>query len=636
MSKTQRQKFWQSQIQKAQKRVENWHTKGEKVIKIYRRDPDRVGSQFNILWTNTEILKPAVLSRVSGPHITRRFKDESPVALEVSETLERTCKFIHDEDEFAASLKNARDDFLLPGRGVVRYKYKALFQNVPMQRTVIDEVEAFAVGETILDPDGFIDEEDRDSAFIEQKVAEEIIPEYVHWKDFLMSNSRTWGETWWVAFRHGMAEDELIDMFGEDKVNAIELPKKTEKDSEQQKRTVFEVWEIWDKRRAKRVWIATDASDTFEIEDAPLDLKDFYPIPAPLLPFKTNDTTTPVPLYSAYQDQAEELDIVVGRLTKLTRMFKVAGFYDAATTNKTIDLQETEDGQFLPIQGAAEFRQNGSFAGSIFAIPIADIAAAIDKLSERRDSLKAEIFELTGIADIMRGHTDPGEGVGTQRIKATFGTLRLRPLREPMEDFIKESYQIISEIAADKFDPETFAALTGKAPSSEAMELMRNDRLRGFRIEVETDSTVIPNEEIDRRNATEFLSAISGFMATMLPVVTAQPQLAPMAIEMMKFGSRQFKAGRGLEDVITKTLDDLAQAAQTPQQEQPSDAQIKAESQANSDQIKFAIESAKLDVKKQELQLEFVMAQERNKVEIQKELLDVAASPNAPLAGVGG
>lgn len=634
MAKSQEQKFWQSQIQKAQKKAQDWHTDGEKVVKIYRRDPKKKGSQFNILWVNTEILKPAVLSRVSGPHITRRFKDESPVALEVAVALEKVCEFIHDEDEFAASLKNARDDFLLPGRGVVRYKYKARFQNDPMERTVIDEVEVFSIGDTILDPDGFIDEEDRDSAFVEKKVAEEIIPEYVHWKDFLMSNSRTWGETWWIAFRHGMAEDELIDMFGEDKVKAIKLPKKTEKDSEDKKRTVFEVFEIWDKRKAKRIWITIDASDTFEIEDVPLDLKDFYPIPSPLLPFKTNDTTTPVPLYSAYQDQADELDVVVGRLTVLTRMFKIAGFYDAANQD-VIDLQELADGQFKPIQGASQFAQNGGFSKSVFAIPIADIAGAIDKLSERRDSLKAEIFELTGIADIMRGHTDPGEGVGTQRIKATFGTLRLRPLREPMEDFIKESYQIISEIAADKFDPETFAALTGKAPSDEAMKLMRNDRLRGFRIEVETDSTVIPNEEIDRRNATEYLSAISGFMATMLPVVQAQPELAPMAIEMMKFGSRQFKAGRGLEDVLTKTLDDLEKAAQTPQQEQPSDAQIKATSQANSDQIKLAIETAKLDVKKQELQLQFVMAQERNKVEIQKELLDVAASPNAPLAGVG-
>ncbi len=633
MAKSQRQKFWQSQIQKAQKRAEKWHTSGEKVVKIYRRDPEREGSQFNILWTNTEILKPAVLSRVSGPHITRRFKDESPVALEVAETLERTCKFIHDEDEFSEALKNARDDFLLPGRGVVRYKYKARFQNVPMDRTVNDEVEAFAVGETILDPDGFIDEEDRDSAFIEQKVAEEIIPEYVHWKDFLMSNSRTWGETWWIAFRHGMAEDELIDMFGEDKVNEIKLPKKTEKDSEQQKRTVFEVWEIWDKRRAKRVWIATDAQDTFEIEDAPLDLKDFYPIPSPLLPFKTNDTTTPVPLYSAYQDQAEELDVVVGRLTALTRMFKIAGYYDAAG-QEIIDLEGLEDGEFKPIQGASEFRANGGFAGSIFGIPIADIAAAIDKLSERRDSLKAEIFELTGIADIMRGHTDPGEGVGTQRIKATFGTLRLRPLREPMEDFIKESYEIISEIAADKFDPETFAALTGKAPSPEAMALMRNDRLRGFRIDVETDSTVIPNEEIDRRNATEFLSAISGFMATMLPVVQAQPQLAPMAIEMMKFGSRQFKAGRGLEDVITKTLDDLAEAAKAPPPPQPpSDAQIKADSQSETNQVKVITTRMQEETKRLDQESDERISEGDNRATIIANQLDVLAAN--PLLGGG-
>lgn len=49
MAKSQRQKFWQSEIQKAQKKVQKWHASGERVVKIYRRDPEKRGSQFNIL-----------------------------------------------------------------------------------------------------------------------------------------------------------------------------------------------------------------------------------------------------------------------------------------------------------------------------------------------------------------------------------------------------------------------------------------------------------------------------------------------------------------------------------------------------------------------------------------------------------
>ncbi len=600
------QRFWSSQIGTAKKQAIKWHKAGTETVKQYRDDHTRHGSQFNILWANTEILKPAVLSRISRPNITRRFKDENRVARDVAETLEKVCSFIHDESEFATEMKQVRDDFLLPGRGVMRFKYKSNVTKRPMQRIagLVDqfdddgfmvgqeETEVFMLDDQQREPDGFFDPNDRDSAFIEDIATEEIIPEYVYWKDFLTSNSRTWSETWWVAFRHGMDVNELEAMFGKERITEIDLPRKTDMDSAGGKREVFEVWEIWDKRNQGRAWFVDGATDTIEIEDAPLDLKNFFPCPKPLVPFSTNDTMQPIPLFMVYRDQARELNEIIERIRNLTTMLKVSGVYDSAQQDKVLDMRDMRDGEYKAVQGAGDFAASGGFANAIFSLPIVDIVNVIESLNRRAAALKAEIFELTGIADIMRGHTDPSEGVGTQRIKTVFGTLRLRPLREPMEDFIRESYEIISEIAADKFQPTTFEAYTGERPSDDVMELMQSDNLRQFRINVETDSTVIPNEEIDRANAAEFLGAISAFLGSILPVVQAVPELAPMAGEMLKFGARSFKAGRALEDVITESIDRLVQQGAQPQQQQPEPpdprvqvAQIQAQTQAGKAQI---------------------------------------------------
>jgi len=645
-TKSDRQAFWGKQIAASEKLHENWRKTGLKTIEKYRDEKKHSSSQFNILWANTEILKSATLSRVSKPNIARRFKNDDPVARDASILLEKCCDFVHDETEFADELKLARDDFLLPGRGVIRLKYHANLVQTSLERAEIgvddldddlDKAEIFMLDGEIKEPEGFFDPEDRDSAYVEQVASEEIIPEYVHWKDFLCSQSRHWNEVWWVAFRHGMVKDEIENMFGEERVKEIEIPSATRQDTDGNKTDVFEVWEIWDKRNRKRIWYVGEAKDTIEIEDAPLDLKNFFPCPKPLVPFTTTDTTVPVSLYSVYRDQAQELNVVAGRLEHLTAMVKAAGLYDSANAADMLSLRNLGDGEFKALSTAADFGGSGGFKNAIFHLPISEYAAVIQILDARATKLKEEIFELTGIADIMRGHTDPYEGVGTQRIKTVFGTLRLRPLREPVEDFIREAYEIVAEIAADKFEPQTWAAYTGEAPSPEVLKLLKDDGLRGYRINVETDSTVIPNEEIDRAKSEMFLTATSSFLSAMLPVIQAAPEMAVIAGEMLKFGVRSFKAGRELEEVITDELDKLVKMAQQPNpqaEEQPDPkiqvaqiqaqttmgkAQMDAQTKQASDQMKAQVEMIKLEVQKQ-------MAEAQNATTIRKNELDAVAS----------
>ena len=110
---------------------------------------------------------------------------------------------------------------------------------------------------------------------------------------------------------------------------------------------------------------------------------------------------------------------------------------------------------------------------------------------------------ITGISDLQRGDSNAQETATAQRLKGSYGAIRLRPRREPMEEFIRDSYRIMGEIIADEFSATSLQKLTGIEPDPECMALLQNDQMRDFRIDIETDSTVQPNEITDQQKAVE-------------------------------------------------------------------------------------------------------------------------------------
>ena len=139
--------------------------------------------------------------------------------------------------------------------------------------------------------------------------------------------------------------------------------------------------------------------------------------------------------------------------------------------------------------------------------------------------------------------------------------------------------------------------------------------MREFRIDVETDSTVQPNAELDKQDAVEFLGALSGFLAQAAQTIQTLPAIAPIVGESLKFGVRHFKAGRTLEETISKTIDQLVAQAQ----QQPNQAQVEQQTQIQKEQVRSEGQ--------RELKLIDQQTQrEKTQGDIIKNALDVAAS----------
>ncbi len=330
------------------------------------------------------------------------------------------------------------------------------------------------------------------------------------------------------------------------------------------------VWEIWDKTQRKRIVIAEGFDRIVEETDDPLGLAGFFPVPEPLYAVRTTDTRVPIPEFTLYQDQALELDELTTRKRHLIAALRARGVYAGVLGEIERLLTEGGENEMIPVKDWDQFRDRGGLAAAIEWLPIERIAQVIVSLNAHIAQLKSEIFEITGLSDIVRGTTRASETATAQRLKGSFGTMRMQPRQRPMQRFVRDMLRLKAEVIAEHFRPETLARMTGRPVSPAALALLRDERLRGFRIDIETESTVQPDADAERAGAVEFLAASTRFFTGIAPLIAGAPQSAPMFLEMFKTAARTFKPGRRLEEVINRTGDELMrQAAARAAAEQP-------------------------------------------------------------------
>lgn len=159
------------------------------------------------------------------------------------------------------------------------------------------------------------------------------------------------------------------------------------------------------------------------------------------------------------------------------------------------------------------------------------------------------------------------------------------------------------------------------------MELLRDGIQRRFRIDIETDSTVAGDEGQERQDRTEFIIATTKFIEAWGPIVARQPIMTDLAGELLLFGTRAFRVGRSLEEVIEETVDKLEmQAAQPKPPPQPSpDEQVKLETA----KVKGQAEIQKVQTDGQITQMEAQFKQQQTAMEAQFEQQRMAMEAQA-------
>jgi hypothetical protein len=552
-------RYWLAEISASRKREKTYRTEGERLRKIYAGEKDKE-TPFNILFSNTETLAPALYSQTPRPVVQRRYKDDDPVGLAAAKAAQRALEFMLDTnlegyESFDDACGCAVLDSLLPGRGVTSVKYDARFSD-----------------------------EYKDAS------TEIACTSSESWERVYFGYARKWSHMPWIAYEMYLDKDESAELFGKEIADAIEYSsgegEDDEKDNENQgERKTACVYQIWDKDGGRKVrYVSAHFPDGFlKVDDDPLGLSGFFNCPRPLQFIEKTDDLTPTAPYTLYETQAEELNSLTVRINRITKAIKARGIYDSNLGSDIEALMTADDNELLPADKQASLAAEKGLQNAIWFMPLEVLIATLRELIAARETCKQTIYEIMGIADILRGSSNASETLGAQQIKTKWGSLRLRPKQSEVMRYVRDLLRMLLEVAATKFSQDTWARMTGlpyltDQQASQAAKMaqaaleqgqpepaeklkqaitwkqiltvLQDDIQRAYRIDIETNSTLEPEAMEDQQSIAEMLGAMGNFLNGVGPLVQEGIMPFEVAQKMLLAISRRFRFGNEIEDDI--------------------------------------------------------------------------------------
>ena len=581
--------YWKHQIEAAKSNLRNYIKEAEDCYKAYHNKE----MNYNIFYSNVEILTANLCIANPKPDIQRRFlkrleknKLKSNTYAEVAKVLNGAVEYVSDTANLDEQITNAVKKSVIDGRGIAWIDYE---------------------------PEIAVDEAGQ------EYVAERNIRiESLNPQEFLYSSAEKEEDIWWVARRHLLSRQDITRRFGY-RVTEQELQFKQE-DETQLKRG--EVWEIWDKNAKKRAFmlLSSQREKFLEVVDDPYGLEGFFPCDT--LDF-VDDGTIPVPEYLIYKKQADLLEVVCKKAAEIEDEVKLVTLIGSQDKDIAQRITAAQNGAVLSIPTD---NMVNSAESLITTTPVDKAILLLEHLQIEKEKLKQNIYDITGISDIMRGVTVADETATAQKIKGLFGSLRFQSRQKKVQNFRRNIYKIIAEIIAEHYDEETLSEMTCTyLPTAETkqkimlvqakgvqlppdeinileqptwgdlMYILRNDKLRNFTVEVETVATAFDDKE--QQNA-----AIKDLTQLYLSMVQYADSLSPATLKgfipLMKLNLSSVKissaVGNQLEEAIESAYKEAEEEAQQPQPPNPELLKIQSD---------IDYKRGELEIKKQEVSI---------------------------------
>ena len=656
-------KYWLDELEDSDKTEKDWRDDAKSVVDIYRGEDvaaTAVNSDgqkmrrntFNILWSNIETLKPAIYNKTPVPNVQRRFKDEDQLGRAVAQVLERSLEFMVDASDFDAPMNDAVDDYLLVGRGVTRVRYVPTFGTPEQPEGEIPG----EMAENYEEPVGEV-------------VKEEAIAESVAYEDFRRGPANKWSEVDWVGFQHKLTKEDIEEKFGEEMAGSVGIDVYKDEDtydnetnrSPREGRT--RIWEIWCKTTKKVYFIAPSYKDKpLNEADDPLGLSGFFPIPRPIYSLTTTDSLIPVSEYYLYHTLATELNNVTKRIIDILKGLRLRGIYDSRMS-EIGRLMDSGDNKMIPLDGASQYLDAGGLDKAIWMMPIDKYVSVVNQLYAYRQNLITSIYEITGISDVLRGSSVASETATAQSIKANYGSMRLQRRQREVQRYARDVVRLLAEVIAEQFSIDTLQKMTGldypteeekamiqsqmqmqmqqfqmqaqqmqmqgqqppqppqpdpqmlerleKPTWEQIQQIARDDLLREFKVDIETDSTIAANDAEQQQNITELLTGITSFLNGIAPAVESGAVPMETAKSLLMAAVRRFKLGTEVETAVDKIGD---QPIQNPEQQ----AGESGEAEMAQQQAEMARQQAEQQAEMAKQKMELELAQSKHQMEMQK------------------
>lgn len=585
-------KRWNGELVAAQKELKKFRERSRKIVKMFRAaetDSQIVDEsnerKYNLFPANVQILQTSLINQVPAPSVDRMFDDANDdVGRIACAVMERALTSHNTRNSHTTDLlTQVVQDMLVPGIGLSWHTYHA------------DIVHHAA---EVNDPtsDLFDEEDDQgapkslaESLEYDEVVSEEIIDEYVYWEDIDWSPCRTYDELRWISRRTYLTRDQLVKRFG--KIGKdVPLDYKVEKsqNSVETKNLIMQqacVYEIWDRPSKKVYWISMGYDKIIDEKDDFLELDDFFPCPIPLTSTVSNGQYIPVPDYHYAKDQYRELNDINTRISLLVRACRLAGVYDKASPALIALLNNAAENQLIPVDQWAAFAEKGGIKGVIDWIPLDQVVACIEQLTKNREDIKAQIYEVTGMSDIIRGASKASETLGAQKIKTAYASMRIQQRQKNVVQYCTSVFRIQAQLMRKHMDIEEITKLAqidamGEDPDKmqQALQLIKAPDFL-MRCQVESDSLSDIDFQAEKQDRQEYMATITNFMKEVLPTMQSDQVMGPFLMRLLQFSLAGFKVGKKFEAELDRTFAALQQKLANPEPPKPTPEEQKVQGQ---------------------------------------------------------
>ena len=583
---------WSTEISASKQELRKFHEDAKRIVHRYldkRDDFGRDQSRVNLFWSTMKVLFSMLYARPPKADVSRSWQDSDDDQARVAGTLlQRILNRSFDDETSAwdAAVRQGIEDWLIVGLGQIWLRYEVKTEEYEVD-AIVDPVSGVEMvpatqGERIVEEDAPVD--------------------YIHWEDFFWSPARVWAEVRWVARRVYMTKDQLVERFGEQIAQVVQLKKTGTKDDTRQNDPQYDPWnkgeifEIWCKENKKVYWYSPGADVILDVKDDPLGLENFFPCPKPLMANVTTSNLMPRADYIFAQDQFNELDEINTRITWLTRAARVAGVYDKSAGDSVGRLfSQTAENQLVPVDNWAMFAESGGVKGKIDFAPIDQVVNCIERLRVYRQDKVMQIYEVLGISDVMRGSSKASETATAQQIKAQFGSTRVQLMQFYIAEWISNALRIKAEIICKHWQPETIIARSNimRTPDAQlagpAIELLKDEEMAEYRISVEADSMAAMDWAAERDAAVQFMQGLGAFISQVSPMAQQVPEAGPYLLRMMQWAVSKFRVSTEIESVLDQAVSSMQQkllAPPPPQQPSPEQMLEQAKLQLEAEKIK--------------------------------------------------
>jgi hypothetical protein len=636
---------WIKELTACREREKDFRTDGQRILDLYD-GTKAMETPFNILYSNTETLMPALYSATPRPEVQRRFKDEDPLGKASSQAGKRMLEFLVDTntdtyETYDDGMQQATLTALLPGRAFTAVKYDG------------PEGDAYE-GETVC---------------VDSKL----------WNRVYVGFAHRWDHTPWIAYEDMIDKAEAEKQFGKDVADLLTYSAQDEQDKTDDKRVVKEephqgetkltrIYQIWDKDGGKQVrYVSEQVKDRFlKVMDDPLGLTGFFNCPKPLTFLKKPHSLLPTALYILYESQAKELNELTRRIKHITKAIRARALYDGELGDDLKKLMDADDAMLVPSDKSGSLAADKGMENAVWFWPVDKLIVVLRELYVAREQCKQVIYEITGISDIIRGASKASETLGAQEIKTQWGTLRLKRAQKEVARYARDLLRLMLEIAATKFNEETWAKMTGlpfllsskfneltairnalkgqvqqmqaqmsppqpgMAPPpmppqvqqlqqieqqlqvpqwKDVLALLQDDLQRSYRIDIETNSTVEPEAAEDQKMIQEVLMTLSQVLQGMGPLVVKGVLPFEAAQTLLLTIIRRYRFGTEIEDTIKqmqppKPEDDGKAAEMAAMQQQMAQQQAQAQQQTAQQQLQVQAMTAEKQILEQKVDLQ--------------------------------